>query len=417
MQSRASPVHRTLRGDAPHSGVFENLEGLVDEATASRETLNRTRRRDPRTRSLDGLRRVPYNTRLPMLEKPELQDEKIIACLQDDYGLPAVQIAFLPLGADLNTTVYRAALADGTPYFVKLRRGAFDEIAVTLPKFLSDQGIAQIIAPLAANTGQLWASLGAFTVILYPFVEGRDAYEVVLSERHWRDFGAALKRLHTAAVPRELTRRIPQEAYSPRWRDIVRTFLVRLGDDVFDDPVAAQLAAFLMAKRDETTDLVGRAERLARALRARSPECVVCHSDVHAANILIDANDALYIVDWDDPILAPKERDLMFIGGGQGFIGHTAQAEETLFYAGYGPTQIDPFALAYYRYERIIEDIAVYCEQIFLTNEGGEDRERSLQYLASTFLPNRTIEIAYTSDKTVRDDAGQRWPPARPLEA
>ncbi len=41
--------------------------------------------------------------------------------------------------------------------------------------------------------------------------------------------------------------------------------------------------------------------------------------------MLIDANDALYIVDWDNPILAPKERDLMFIGGGQMGDGRTAQ--------------------------------------------------------------------------------------------
>jgi spectinomycin phosphotransferase len=66
----------------------------------------------------------------------------------------------------------------------------------------------------------------------------------------------------------------------------------------------------------------------------------------------------------------------------------------------YGQTQIDPTALAYYRYERIIQDIAVYCEQLLLTNEGGEDRERSFQYLTSNFLPNNTIEIAYQSDKT-----------------
>ena len=83
----------------------------------------------------------------------------------------------------------------------------------------------------------------------------------------------------------------------------------------------------------------------------------MCHSDIHAGNILIDANGALYIVDWDNPVLAPKERDLMFIGGGQEFAGHTAQEEETLFYRGYGQTQIDPIALAYYRYERIIQDI------------------------------------------------------------
>ncbi len=301
----------------------------------------------------------------------------------------------------MNTAVYRAVAVDETPYFVKLRRGAFDETAVALPKFLSDRGIGQIIAPIATKTGRLWASPGAFKLILYPFVEGHNGLEVSLSDRHWGDLGAALKRIHTAVLPPALTRRIQQESYSPQWREIVKTFLERVVDDAFDDPVAVKLAAFLKARRDEILDLAGRAGRLALALQARSPELILCHSDIHAGNILIDANDHLYIVDWDNPILAPKERDLMFIGGGQGFAGHTAQEEETLFYRGYGQTQIDPIALAYYRYERIIQDIAAFCEQIFLTNDGGEDREQSLRFLTSNFLPNSTIEIAYKSDETL----------------
>jgi spectinomycin phosphotransferase len=338
-----------------------------------------------------------------MLEKPDLQDEKVIACLQDEYGLLVIQVAFLPLGADRNTAVYRVVADDETPYFFKLRSGVFDETSVALPKFLSDQGIVQIIAPLATKTEQLWASLDAFKVILYPFVEGHNGYEVDLSDRHWGDFGTALKGIHTAVVPPALIRRIRQETYSPQWREIVKTFLERVEDDAFENPVAVKLAALLKARRDEILDLVGRAERLAQMLQAQSPEFVLCHSDIHAGNILIDANAAFYIVDWDDPILAPKERDLMFIGGGQGFAGHTAQEEETLFYRGYGQTQIDPVALAYYRYERIIQDIAVFCEQIFLTDEAGKDREQSLRYLMSNFVPNGTIEIAYKSDKALRE--------------
>jgi spectinomycin phosphotransferase len=341
-----------------------------------------------------------------MLEKPDLQDEKIIACLQDEYGLNVVQVAFLPLGADRNTAVYHVVAEDETPYFLKLRGGVFDELAVALPKFLSDQGIVQIIAPLATRTGQLWANLDAFKTILYPFVEGHNGYEVNLSDRQWSELGTALKRIHTAVVPPALIRRIQRETYSPQWREIVKTFLEHVEDDAFDDPVAIKLVAFLKARRDEILDLVGRAERLAQALQARSPEFVLCHSDIHAGNILIDANDAFYIVDWDDPILAPKERDLMFVGGGLLGAGHSPQEEEALFYRGYGQTQIDPIALAYYRYERIIQDIAVFCEQIFLTNEGGKDREQSLSYLMSNFLPNNTIEIAYKSDKTLRAGYG-----------
>jgi spectinomycin phosphotransferase len=338
-----------------------------------------------------------------MLEKPELQDQKINTCLRDEYGLLVVQVAFLPLGADRNTAVYRVVADDETPYFLKLRGGTFDELAVALPKFLSDQGIVQIIAPLATKTGQLWAKLDAFKTILYPFVEGHNAYEVNLSDHHWVDFGTALKRIHTAVVPPALIRRIRQETYSARWREIVKTFLERVEDEAFDDPVAVKLAAFLKARRDEILDLVGRAERLAQVLQARPREFILCHSDIHAGNVLIDANDAFYIVDWDDPILAPKERDLMFVGAGLMGAGHSPQEEEALFYRGYGQTQIDPIALAYYRYERIIQDIAVFCEQIFLTNEGGEDREQSFQYLTSNFLPNGVLEIAYKSDKTLRE--------------
>jgi len=334
-----------------------------------------------------------------MLEKPDLQDEKIITCVQDEYALHPSQVTFLPLGADLNTAVYRLVAEDGTSYFLKLRQGAFDEITVTLPKFLSDQGIAQIIAPLATKRGQLWANLEAFKVMLYPFVESHNAYEVNLSDRHWVVFGTALKRIHTAVLPPAIRRRIPQETYSPQWRQTIKTFLRRLEVDIFDEPVAARMAAILRDRRLEMLDLISRAERLALALQTNSPAFTLCHSDLHAGNLLIDTHAELYIVDWDNPILAPRERDLMYAGGGLLGHGHTPQEEETLFYQGYGQTQVDPVGLAYYRYERIIQDIAIYCEQLLLTNEGGEDREQALRFFASNFEPNGVLEIAYNSER------------------
>ena len=75
--------------------------------------------------------------------------------------------------------------------------------------------------------------------------------------------------------------------------------------------------------------------------------------------------------------------------------------EETLLYQGYGQTEIDPIGIAYYRYERIIEDIAVSCEQIFLSDAGGEDRKQLLDDVKSNFLPNGTIGIAYRAAKRI----------------
>jgi spectinomycin phosphotransferase len=339
-----------------------------------------------------------------LLDKPDLQDERIIARLEGAYGLHAAQVAFLPLGADQNTAVYRVVADDGTPYFLKLRSGVFDETSVTAPAFLRGQGIAQIISPVTTRARRSWARLDGYRLILYPFVEGQDGYERDLSDRQRVELGAALRGIHTAAWPPGLLRRVRRERYAPQWREVLTAFLAQVEQDTFDDPVAAETAAFLRSKSHEVHDLIARAGRLGSALRARSPEFVLCHSDLHAGNLLLGDDGALYIVDWDEPIMAPKERDLMFIGAGVDDLWPGAR-EEALFYEGYGPTEIDPVALAYYRYERIVADLAVESEQVFLTTVGGADRANALHYMMTNFLPDNTIERAYRSDKSDKSPA------------
>ncbi len=110
-------------------------------------------------------------------EKPDLQDAKITDCLHEHYGLQIVEVAFLPSG-DMNSAVYRVVTGDETVYFLKLRRGIFAETSVTVPCFLSEGGIWQIIA---TRSRQLWAHLADFTVILYPFV-GTDVHGVTTGQ-------------------------------------------------------------------------------------------------------------------------------------------------------------------------------------------------------------------------------------------
>ncbi len=332
-----------------------------------------------------------------MLEKPDLQDEILAACLQDAYGIQPTEILFLPLGADRNTVVYRVQSADALPYFVKLRRGDFDTITVDVPKALYDQGITSIIAPIPNRSAHLSTLLGEFNLILYPFVEGLGGWDHPLSDANWTTFGQALKRVHTAVLPPTLLARIPREKYSPYWRDRVRQFQAQVENTPFADPVAHTLASFLRDKRRVVSHLIQRAEDLAALLQTQSTTQVLCHSDIHVGNLLINPS-ALYIVDWDQPICASKERDLMFIGGGLGAGSHSPEQEEALFYAGYGQTALNPVALAYYRYERIVQDIVAYCEQLLLTDAGGEDRPNSLRNLTNQFESGQVIEMAYRTE-------------------
>jgi len=335
-----------------------------------------------------------------MLTKPDIHDGLIISHLRDEYHLPLSTLSFLPLGADMGTAVYRVIADNGTVYFLKLRKG-FAEISVTVPLFLKSQDIKEIIVPFETKSKHGWADFGEYKMILYPFLEGKNGFETELSDNHKRTFGAALKGIHSVQLPQELKKQIPQETYSPKYREQVKEIQRQVENIAFSDLNAARLAKFIKSKRSEIDRLIKRTEELASELQSRSHESVLCHTDIHGGNILITNDDQFNIVDWDAPLLAPKERDLLFIGGGIDYIWKSKR-DESIFYEGYGKTDIDFKVMAYFRYERVIEDLAAYAEQLLLTDEGGADREEAYERFTNNFEPGQTIEIANKTDEWLK---------------
>lgn len=340
----------------------------------------------------------------PMLEAPKIPDQHIVACLQSAYGLTISEVAFLPLGADIDTAVYRVVGDDTTPYFLKLRRGNIPDTTVAIPDWLARTGMTQLIPPLATRTTALWTQLPPFTLSLYPFVVGQSGWEANLLEQHWIDFGTALHTLHTTAVPATLMNALPYETYSTEWRDQIGSFLRLATERAFDDPIAENLACLLRVNQHVIEHIVVRAHDLGGILAHQPLDSCLCHGDIHAGNVLVDASGHLYVVDWDTLIIAPKERDLMFIGGGVGGIWNRDQ-EAQWFYQGYGQITTNLTALTYYRYERIVQDVVVTCAQLLETSAGGDDRSAVLGQLASQFEPDNVVEIAYATDRRLQAQA------------
>ena len=54
--------------------------------------------------------------------------------------------------------------------------------------------------------------------------------------------------------------------------------------------------------------------------------------------------------------------------------------------------------LAYYRHERIVEDIAEYGQALLLTTAGGEDRLEMYKQFMGMFEPNGVVDIAFKTD-------------------
>lgn len=338
-----------------------------------------------------------------MLEKPDIPDHHITYCLHQHYGFKTVEITFLPLGADRHTAVYQVITDDSVPYFVKLRAGPFAQISVSLPKFLHDQGMKQVIAPLPTSAGQLWADFDSYKMIVSPFVAGYHGFEVDLQAHHWIALGQALRFLHGMKLPLDLWNALPREDFSPYWREAVRGFQRLVETTFYHDPISHELAGLLKDQQGVVTQLVDRAEALADALHVQRLPLVPCHADIHVGNVLIDHADKLYVVDWDTLLLAPPERDLMFVGGGLGGGRFNPEEENRLFYEGYGHLQPDLTVIHYYRCERIIQDIAAYCEQILLTEGDSQDRQMGLTQLRHQFDPGQVVEIALSELGYPRD--------------
>lgn len=141
-------------------------------------------------------------------------------------------------------------------------------------------------------------------------------------------------------------------------------------------------------------DVINRTRALSETLKQQTFELVCCHGDLHSGNLLVDQHGTIHLIDWDTLSLAPKEKDLMFLGGGIG--GMLDDKEGTIyFYEGYGRVEVNPTALKYFRFERIVQDVVAYCEQLLETSEGGADRATMLGQVISQFENGGVIDIAY----------------------
>jgi spectinomycin phosphotransferase len=185
--------------------------------------------------------------------------------------------------------------------------------------------------------------------------------------------------------------------------NIVRQLLTIVEEKAFTSAAAARFAAFWREHASRLHSLLARAEALGRSLRSQPFELVLCHADIHVANILAGPDGQITLIDWDSPLIAPRERDLLFVVGSR--IARIVEPrEEDLFFEGYGPVVIDPAALVYYRYERIIEDIGEFGKSVFLDPGLSEQaRAEEAELAMSFFAPGGDADVAELVPR-------RRWP-------
>lgn len=327
--------------------------------------------------------------------KKSIQDQEVIELLDTYYGIDIRAVQLIMSGADMNALAYKAD-SESHSYFVKLKYGYHDEINLSIIRLLHDSGVKEIIFPILTLEAKLFQQLKHFKVIVYPFIDASDGFTQNLTEKQWRQLGTVLRQIHETSVPFSIQHQLRKETYSPKWRDMVRSFYGKIESDNSNDKITANFKSFFNQNCHSIRQLVDSAEELSKKIQPNLNHYVLCHSDIHAGNVLVVNEESIYIIDWDEPMLAPKERDLMFIGAG---IGNTWNKPHEIpyFYEGYGKVNMNHTLLSYYRHERIVEDIAVYTQDLLTPEQNDQSRLESLKHFKSMFEPNDVVEIAFAT--------------------
>lgn len=335
-----------------------------------------------------------------MREPPaDLPTSSLRDALASDYGLLAGEISFLPIGHDGNAWAFRAHTRDGASYFLKARRRIENEAGLLIPHFLHERGVARVVAPLATGRGALWTVAADYALIVYPFHSGATGLAAGMSDRQWIEYGATLRRIHEVAPSAAMAALLRRDDFVPDGATVIRALDEHVASATFDDPGRSLIADYWRARRGLILTVVERAESLGRQVAASNPTLLLCHADIHTNNVLRDGDDHVWIVDWDETMLAPRERDLMFVVGGIG-PGFVNARQEELFFVGYGSVGASELALTYYRYAWATSDIGAYGDQVFLREDlGALDRQEAVERFQSLFLPGSIVDIALGSNE------------------
>jgi spectinomycin phosphotransferase len=328
-----------------------------------------------------------------MLEPPDLPESVIADGIASGYSIDTTAIEFLPIGRDPEAWLYKVTAADGAEFFLKARKSILNPASLTVPRYLSDQGIAEIVPPVPATDGAFSAGIPGFVLILYPFIPNATAaLDRSTSRRHWVRYGSVMRRVHSMPLPAQLATAMRRETFASPW--IPRLQQVdKVSSMSGGDPLEKEWRAVWVELRPRIMALVERSRELGARLKRMSLPHVICHADIHMWNVLIDDGDGLWFVDWDDVMIAPKECDLFFGIGGLG-PAHINPEREQWFREGYGETVVDGEALTYYRCERAISDVAANGETFFDAEAGEVTRRDALEGLRDLFLPGRIADLA-----------------------
>jgi len=229
--------------------------------------------------------------------------ENIKKAIEDAYGFHISESVDAPRQYVAET--HFITTTDGNKYFCKIvNRPLFiQEIVPGLAGLeqIHQLGVERITYPIRGSHG-LYLLVGGELVVVYNFVEGQQSFEYSMYE-----FGKFIGELQN--VTKYITVDVGVEEFVFPYEDQIEAQIEAGLTYEGDDEVFLHLREILKRYEDEFRFYMSELRRLIPLCRNQNPELVLSHGDI-PGNVMIRSHDDLTVIDWDELILAPVERDI-----------------------------------------------------------------------------------------------------------
>jgi spectinomycin phosphotransferase len=303
----------------------------------------------------------------------------LIGTVRQEYGLQIESLTFSP--TDWTAYCYVAECAHGERYFLKLTSDsglmpfAASDRDFYLPlthQLCTKRILPNVACPVRAIDGRFTVRCGDHVLILFHFIEGRPVGFGRLPDDMLAQLARLVGILH-ASTPQITVENPLLESFDIAFEDALMDGLDALERITSADRSGKQeLRRLLLSRKDELLRHLDRLRELRTLARAVDKDMVVCHTDLHGGNLVVDGEGQLYILDWENAMIAPPEHDLFFFAGHDIFWDHFLPIYEREN----GPVDLDSRIFGFYYYRRNLEDLTDFVVRILHYNtENEQDRE------------------------------------------
>ncbi len=307
--------------------------------------------------------------------EPDFDKSALIAALNRAYNLAVDQLTFIPYGEVAFSYVAsggKVGSAKPARYYLKvlddtrLARLSAARLDFYLPAmvWLYDKaGFERLPRPIPTRDGALYATFDRKILVLFEFVGGEIPSEQILhTPTLWTQLAALVAHLHRSPAPTDGN--LPPEIFDAPFESGLRDGLATLPAlTPADGPGKCALRDLLLPHTPAILHRLDRLHALADRARTLNPPQVLCHTDIHAMNLLLNPAGELYVLDWEGVRLAPPEHDLFMF---------TKNADFTDFLREYrdrgGQTPLHAEVFGFYFYRRNLEDLADWVIRILYEN-------------------------------------------------